>query len=300
MKLIRSYIRHLLSEDLGRLDKKNINEGVWDALKDIFKGMGQIFSAAVGSIDSGKFKTQGANPSSFNTKENPVDQLMAASLISQIAGLAVIDPIQSLLRAKTILEDNTFSELPQTESEIENFNNSFEQLNESIATAYGSMVGWLTYKKDPYLKKLIAIGQSANPGENSSSMIENMGDVVEKLADLNIPGSVKKILNSKALLAMRKQKRPDSDELYEDSIDEWTNYAKEYLDNLNKIDQLKEIMEEIYEDVKELESVITEMGQEDTVDQPDAESIDLLSHYDIVNSAPEDKIRMLIREIINS
>ena len=300
MKLIRSYIHHLLSEDLDRLDKKNINEGVWDALKDIFKGMRQIFSAAVDSIDSGKFKTRGANPSSFNTKENPVDQLMAASLISQIAGLAVIDPIQSLLNAKTILEDNTFIELPQTESEIENFNNSFEQLNESIATAYGSMVGWLTHKNDPYLKKLIAIGQSANPGENSSSMIENMGDVVEKLADLNIPGSVQKILNSKALLAMRKQKRPDSDELYEDSIDEWTNYAKEYLDNLNKIDQLKEIMEEIYEDVKELESVITEMGQEDTVDQPDAESIDLLSHYDIINSAPEDKIRMLIREIINS
>jgi hypothetical protein len=162
------------------------------------------------------------------------------------------------------------------------------------------MVGWLTHKNDPYLKKLIAIGQSADPGENSSSMIENMGDVIEKLASLNIPGSVQKILNSKALQALRKQKRPGTDELYESSIDEWKNHAKKYIENVNKIDQLKEIMEAIYEDVKELESVITEMGQEATVDQPDAESIDLLSHYDILNSSSEDKIRMLIREIINS
>ena len=272
----------------GRLDEA----GFLDFLTGILDKIGGAFDGAL-SVDTGKIAKAPKHPKGksitsvddLEPKKDPWDQVVAVTWIAQNLQFAVEAAIQMMGFAKEDIEDPIFEELPQTEAEKKDFAERFTYVIDNISKAYGQFVGYI--REGRAGKKLNDIGNDAEPGETVVKTLEQMAEIIERVEALDVPSQTNKILNSDAVQAELEK---------DDQLRAFAQDARVYVEGVEKMSELKAIMEEIFEKVKEIEEVVTKSG-EAKKDEPEAEDVaksELLSHYD----PRHDSLRALIRENI--
>jgi len=273
MKLLREYIREAL------------NEGFFDFLGDLFKGIATEFSSV--KIDNSKVKTYGVDLGKLDPKRNAVDQLWAASTITQNVGYAIASATLSYLeQAKETLEaSDRLKNLPQSDEEMKDFAEEFGWVIDAIASSFGNLAKWLTDSlaaDQPWFKKFQDIGNAAKPGKNATETLENMADIVKKIEGFNIPGETEKILASDAVQAVLAGDGDDAKHANEVAKD-----ISGFLQNVQKIGYLKTIIDEVYPAVKEIEVAMEEYSSGEAPSE--VEQTNLLAHY----------VRATMREALN-
>ena len=297
MNLLREYIRETLNEQ-PITSSNPVNEGFLDFLGNLFDGLSTAFASAL-EIDTGKLKMPTGGTDGFNPKEDVVDQIWAVSAITQSVGYAVGDNTSFYLETvRDILEtSNVLKELPQSNEELTEFSEEFETVVEYIAQSFGEMVGWLiksAWNDQPWFQKFAEVGKAAKPGKNASETLKNMATAVQQLEAFNIPAEVKTIMTSDAVKAVL----AGSDQRSEDAKNAAQDIPK-FLENVQKMDYLKTLMDEIYPRVQEIENV---MGKVAVEEEEPTEQSSLLAHHipseQITRLANESVLHEYIRELL--
>lgn len=254
-KKLRYTIRSYLIE--SRQKSKDLNEGFFDFISDFFGGMAATLSAG---FDSADYKgSERASTKEPEPKTNVYDQVYLLGDVMWHVGSGIDLAIQT---AEYVTEDLEEIEFPDTsnEQDVQEFFEKIGYLSESVATS----VGYLrNYWENAPSKKIKSIASRIEVAESLTATMQLAADQIAELESLNPVDDWSKI---KASPAVKKALEDTSGEQPAGGTGEPMAKQLEWGDsgikNIDRIDDLKDLYETIYEKMLEVEEVTSTLGSE--------------------------------------
>lgn len=280
MRLTESQIKSIILSELKNadgLERLDEFKAIFQALTAVFKSIGSAivsaFSGAMADVDTAGYtptysnKTAGKSEKNMSPKTDPYDQVYTIGRVLFHVDAGVEFAMQDLQRAIDKMKQLNFP----VEAEDTEFAETLNDAAEDISTAAGVFAGYLA--KAPS-SKISSIGAALKPGQLISEMLKNLADAVGDVEGIDPVSDWEKIEKSEAVQNVVNGETENAEEL-KNLINEINgNYTK----NIEKIPDLKSLIDEANELAMQAEKVMDVAAEEEGAMPEESELIDHKIH----------------------